>query len=255
MRLRQLVLAARDLDSVSSTLCDVLGVVPGFEDPAIATFGLSNRVMVIGDTFVEVVSPIKDEAPVNRFLKRRGGDSGYMVILQTEDLATEKGRIDAEGIGITYTIDLPDAQAIHLNARDLGGAILSFDQMDKPGEWKWAGPNWRERICRNVTTELVGADLESDDPEGLANKWSRAIGLAVKTGKDGFPEILLENGNFLRFVPGREGAGEGLVGIHVGMADAEAFCAAAEQHGAVMADGSIWIGGTRFTPQQIKEKT
>jgi uncharacterized membrane protein len=34
-----------------------------------------------------------------------------------------------------------------------------------------------------------------------------------------------------------------------------AFCAAAEQHGAVMADGSIWIGGTRFTPQQIKEKT
>ena len=213
MRLRQLVIAAHDLESVSSTLCDVLGAEPGFVDPAIATFGLVNRVMVIGDTFLEVVSPNQEEAPATRFLKRRGGDSGYMVILQTEDLAAERARIDAEGIGVNWEVDLPDARAMHLNARDVGGAILSFDQMDKPENWKWGGPDWRQKVRSDITTGLLGAELESEDPQGLAHRWARAIGSPVCIGINGNPEILLEDETFVRFVPGRAGKGEGLVGI------------------------------------------
>jgi hypothetical protein len=57
MRLRQIALVARDLDTVVQDLCAVLGVEVCFQDPAVAVFGLRNAVMPLGDTFLEVVSP------------------------------------------------------------------------------------------------------------------------------------------------------------------------------------------------------
>ena len=61
MRLRQLALAAHDLEPTLEALCDVLGIEVGFRDPGVGAFGLANGVMPVGDTFLEVVSP---ETPI-----------------------------------------------------------------------------------------------------------------------------------------------------------------------------------------------
>jgi hypothetical protein len=86
MRLRQVALVARDLEATVADLCAVLEIEVAFRDPGVALFGLVNAVLPVGDTFLEVVSPVKPGRPPSACV-RRGGDAGYMVIVQVADLA------------------------------------------------------------------------------------------------------------------------------------------------------------------------
>src|SRR5215470_3079623 len=88
MRLRQIALAASDLEATAAALGDVLGIGGPFHDPGVAVFGLVNAVMPIGESFLEVVSPVRDDATAKRWIAKRGGDVGYMVIVQCDDLPT-----------------------------------------------------------------------------------------------------------------------------------------------------------------------
>src|SRR4029453_17258133 len=109
MRLRQVVIAARDLETTVGHLTAVLGIAVSFRDPGVAEFGLVNSVMPVGDTFLEVVSPVAASAPARRFIDRRGGDGGYMVMLQSERLDDDRRRGAALGggggweVGLRYT--------------------------------------------------------------------------------------------------------------------------------------------------------
>ena len=60
MRIRQLALVAADLEPVLQDLCAVLNVGVAFRDPGITTFGLSNALLALGDSFLEVVSPARE---------------------------------------------------------------------------------------------------------------------------------------------------------------------------------------------------
>ena len=61
-------------------------------------FGLHNVVMPVGGEFLEVVSPFRDDASGARYLARRGGDAGYMVILQDEDAFAHRERLEQAGV-------------------------------------------------------------------------------------------------------------------------------------------------------------
>ena len=89
MYIRQIALVARDLDPIVDDLCAVFDIAVSCNDPGVAAFGLRNAVMPIGETFLEVVSPVTPDASARRYLERRKGDGGYMVILQSDDLAAE----------------------------------------------------------------------------------------------------------------------------------------------------------------------
>src|SRR6476469_5450492 len=91
LRLRQAVLCARDLEATVERLREELEVGEPFRDPAVGYFGLENAVFAIGDTFLEVVSPIRSEVPgaatAARQLDRSGDDvCGYMAMLQITDV-------------------------------------------------------------------------------------------------------------------------------------------------------------------------
>ena len=90
MRLRQLVVVARDLEPVVDEICQKLGVEVCYRDPGVRHFGLRNALMAVGDCFIEVVSPIQDGTAAGRYLERRGGDGGYMLLLQVDDLAMNR---------------------------------------------------------------------------------------------------------------------------------------------------------------------
>ena len=63
VRLRQVVLVARDLEAVAGALRQPLGLGAPFHDEGVGHFGLRNAVMALGDTFVEVVSPCATARP------------------------------------------------------------------------------------------------------------------------------------------------------------------------------------------------
>ncbi len=247
MRLRQIALAAMDLEATTAALTDVLGAGEPFRDPGVAVFGLVNAVMPIGETFLEVVSPVRDDATAKRWIDRRGGDAGYMVIVQCDDLATlsrEVERAKGAGAAVVWEGEHEGGRTAHFHPRALG-AIVSLDGMPSWGEWVWAGPGWRERTRTSTATAITGAELASPDPEKLAARWSELLGIGARACASGF-EIALTRGGRIAFVPG--GQSDALVGVEVALADRGRFEARARARGVLGADGAASIAGVRLIP-------
>ena len=109
LRLRQLAFAATDLSSTEKALGDFLGAGVCFRDPAVAQFGLHNALFTVGDQFLEIVAPTQEGTTAGRFIEKRGGDTGYMVILQTDDLESQRQRLSENSMRIVF-----EAQGIGL---------------------------------------------------------------------------------------------------------------------------------------------
>ena len=189
MRLRQAVLAARDLERITKLL-EGAGLRDPFVDPGVKEFGLTNRVYPVGDAFLEVVSPIQEGTTAGRYLDRRdAGDEavGYMVIIQVDDLDAVRARAESLGIRTVWKIDLDDIRASHLHPRDVG-AILSLDQPVPPSSWRWGGPGWEQRA---VAGRLHGMDVSGADGE----KWSALLDRPL----DG-DRIVFDDDTWVRFV-------------------------------------------------------
>jgi hypothetical protein len=86
LRLRRLCLVARELQPLVDDLCAVLGLQVCHRDCEVARFGLHNALMRICSGFIEVGAPLHEGTPAGRYLQRRGGDGGYMVTLDYEDI-------------------------------------------------------------------------------------------------------------------------------------------------------------------------
>jgi hypothetical protein len=240
MRLRQIALVAEKLDPVVSDLCAVLDVGVCFRDPGVAEFGLVNALMPIGDTFLEVVSPQQESTTAGRLLARRGGDGGYMVILQTDDLPAARRRAEGQGVRIVWEIALPDVATVHLHPRDLGGAIVSLDQPKPPESWRWGGPDWQRHVRRETVSRIVGATLDALDPEAMAARWAAVLGLAPRS-----PVELALEGGALRFAAAGP-RGEGLRGIQIETRNPARVLQAARERGLETSQDSLLIGGTEI---------
>lgn len=245
MRLRQIALVANELEPVVQDLCAVLGIEECYRDPGVAEFGLHNALMAIGTSFLEVVSPTKEGTTAGRLLQRRSGDGGYMVIVQTDDWAGDHARIDALGIRVVWQVKLADAQAMHLHPRDVGAAIVSLDAMQPVESWRWAGPAWQKHVRTEVTQALVGAEVQGTDPAALAERWGQVFARKPVARADGTSELALDEGT-LRFVPVRDGRGEGVSGIDVRVADKAAVLARARARKLPIDADTLEICGTRI---------
>src|SRR5512139_102980 len=194
MHIRQVALVARDLDPVVDHLCAVFGLEVAFNDPGVAVFGLRNAVMPVGDTFLEVVSPVQPDASAARYLERRKGDGGYMIILQTDDLAADRQRLEGLGVRVVWEIALPDIATVHLHPRDVGGAIVSLDQPRPPESWRWAGPEWERAVRTEIVDRITGVEIQTDDAGALASRWAEVLGTPAKGAGGGEFEVQLDRG-------------------------------------------------------------
>ena len=175
IRLRQVVIVAGELDPVVDALCRTFDVEVGYRDPGVGEFGLVNALMPVGDQFVEVVSPQQEGTTAGRLLDRRGGDGGYMVIVQCDDLDRRRARMPELGVRVVWQHDRPDVRGTHLHPRDVGGAILSIDEARPPESWPWAGPEWQDHVRTSVVDAVVGVTVAADDPAAMAARWAEAI--------------------------------------------------------------------------------
>jgi hypothetical protein len=245
VRIRQIALVASELTPVVEALEQVLGVEVCFRDPGVGVFGLENALFPIGDTFLEVVSPVREDASAARLLERRGGDGGYMVILQCEELEKQRRRVEELGVRVVWETSFEDIATIHLHPRDVGAAIVSLDEARPPESWRWAGPGWETKLRTEVVRGIIGAELQSPDPAKLAARWSQVLACPARRVSDGVHEIALEGGR-LRFVTDRDGRGEGLGGLELDVVDRAQLVEAARQRGLLVGDDVVEICGTRL---------
>ena len=243
MRLRQIALVAADLDAARADIAAVLGQDYAYDDPGVGKYGLRNAVFAIGETFLEVVSPKEAGTTAGRLIERRGGDGGYMVILQTDDLAAARGAIHAAGARIVDQGDGDGAAFTHIHPKDVGGAILSVDHMEPAERWDWGGPDWRAHVRADVSTAIVAAELQAADPAAMAARWGAVLDRAANLA-GGVWTIPLDEGE-IRFVTARDGRGDGLSAFDVAVRDPAATRAAAAARGLTGADGEVTLAGTR----------
>ncbi len=210
LRLRQVVTVARELRPVETELIDQLGLEVAYRDPGLRVFGLRHGLYPIGDRLLEVVSPREDGTTAGRYLDRRGGDGGYMLILQVDDLEPYRRRMAELGIRLVYEPTGPGIEGLHLHPADVGGAILSIDVATPADSWGWAGPDWPYHSTGKVVTDIVAADIQAADPGAMAHRWSALLGTTANDDH----VVALDDAE-LRFVPDTDGRGPGVAGFDV----------------------------------------
>ncbi len=252
LRLRQIALVAEKLDPVVKDFNNVLGLEVGYRDPGVGRFGLENVLIPIGNQLLEIVAPIEDNTAGGRYLERRGGDGGYMVITQCDDHAPRRKRVEELGIRIVNQFERDDFRNMQLHPKDTGGSFFEIDEQmgpnahDDDGPWEPAGGDvWREFKRTHLVTGIAAAEMQCDDPAAVAARWSEIAEIPVAKDAAGNPAIQLKDAS-LRFVPITDGRPEGLGGLDLTVADRQTLLANAKQHGCYRSDDQVYICGMRL---------
>lgn len=252
LRLRQIALVAHKLGPVVQDMRDVFGLEVGYRDPGVKTFGLENAISPVGNQFIEFVSPIRENTAGGRYLDRRGGDGGYMVICQCDSHETQlarKARAAALNVRVAWEHEGRTFHGMQLHPADTGGAFfeIDWDTMGEPeGHWTPAGGSeWVSRMHTDVVKYYSAVELQAADPRGLAERWSSIAEIPLRKDSRDRIEMPLENAS-VRFVEATDGRGEGLGGVDIVVADRARLLAQAAARGRKVSDDQVMVCGVRF---------
>ena len=119
------------------------------------------------------------------------------------------------------------------------------DQLDGP--WNPAGDHWLPAKREHVVTAMTAAELQSDDPSGMAARWSEVLEIPVGSDPDGHPTVALDDAT-LRFVEATDGRGEGLGGLDVATVDRGHVVTTARHHELEVSEDEsvVMLCGVRF---------
>ena len=247
MKLRQCVFVAKDLESSREDLCNTLGLEVAYRDPGVAKWGLANVVCPIGQDFLEIVSPTQAGTSAGRYIDRRKGDGGYMVILQVADAVAERQRVTGLGIRAVAQKDQPDYKYTHFHPSDTAGVLLSIDQAIAPAGtdpalwWPPAAKDWQAHARSDVTNGLAGVEIQCVDPDKTADLWSKILNRPVEGDI-----IRIDDDGEIRFVPIADERGPGVSAFDVRVVDRERVIAAAKKHHKQHGVGQVEVCGCRI---------
>lgn len=189
LHLRQMCLAAPDLEPVVADLAAIFGLEVCVRDFHVDVYGLNNALLPFGTDFVEIVAPMTEGTAVGRFLQRGERRGAYMAIFQCDDPERRQAHVEGLGIRTPHIIDEPQYRNVQLHPRDCRATILEFARSGgggNDGDWWPAGPDWRASVdTRKGRSELAGLEMSSPDPQGLAAHWARIAELPLARGAGG----------------------------------------------------------------------
>ena len=252
MRLRQVALIARQIAPITAQLKTVFDLNVAYVDPGVEIFGLKNAVLPVGGEFLEVLEPFRDDASGARYLARRGGDAGYMVILQDADSYAHRDRLAAMGVRVIAKNPEGPYRFTHFHPGDCAGVLMSIDSIvgdehwqDRKSDWLAAGRDWR-RHESGQSLGVASVTIQSRDPVAACERWCELLDQPARTGGDKL-EIPLERG-VIRFTAPVDEDGTGVVGLDIEVKDPDATLARARAAGVPVAGGKVEICGVSLRP-------
>lgn len=182
LRLRQICLAAPHLEAAAALIRALLGLEACHRDGGVAQYGLENVVFPVGsDRFLEVVSPTRAGTAAGRFLELMQGRGGYMLIFDCDDPKARAADAQRLGVRLANHIDRERYQGYQLHPKDCRATFLEFNHTvggkEVDGPYWPAGENWQRFVRNERTCRLDGVEVLSHDPAGLAQHWSRILGV------------------------------------------------------------------------------
>ncbi len=251
IQLRQICLVARQLEPVIQDLTAILGINRCFVDPGVGVFGLENTLMPIGRNFLEVVAPIEENTAGGRYLDRRNGDGGYMVITQADSLESQQqvrqNALD-NGVRVAHETVREDWNLCQLHPGDLKAAFFEIESdshNDFQGHWHPVGGlGWEDKVKQDITVDYLGVELQSADPLELAELWGKVAGLNI--ARNGAEFSMDFNNATIRFVEAEDGRGPGLGGLDIAVANRDHILSEAENRDCFVSEDRVDICGTRW---------
>jgi Glyoxalase-like domain len=245
LRLRQICLAAPRLAPVIDDLQAIFKVQVCYRDPNVGHFGLENALIPIGTDFLEVVAPIKPDTAASRFISRTRGHGGYMAIFQTDTPRQRQAHAQSLGVRTAHEIERDAYQSAQLHPRDVRATFIELGHStggdDRMGTWWPAGNQWQQSIRIEHCQRMLGIELESPDPQGLASHWSSIL-QTPQLRDDGAAALRFEDST-IRFV---NGATECLGAIVVQVAEPAATLERALNCGYRLSGDSFHCAGVNF---------
>jgi hypothetical protein len=246
LRLRQICLVAPHLEPVISDIAGIMGLSVCYRDGNVAKYGLENALLPVGTILLEVVAPFQPGTAAGRFLDKTGGRGGYMAIFCCDDPDQRGQHANAMGVRTANAITHAPYHGVQLHPRDCRAAFIEFNHTagsdDILGPYPPAGPDWQKSIRKDVTQALTGVEMQSPDPQGLAEHWGRIIGIAASRNANGEAELKLPNCRF-RFV---KGASDLMTGLTFRVNDIAKVRDAARARGCAMSGDGFDLCGVTF---------
>jgi hypothetical protein len=246
LRLRQICLVAPQLEPVISDIAGIMGLRVCYRDGNVAKYGLQNALLPVDTILLEVVAPFREGTAAGRFIDRTAGRGGYMAIFCCDDPDAREKHANAIGVRTANLITHAPYHGVQLHPRDCRAAFIEFNHTDGSddilGPYPPAGPDWRNFIAEDVTQALVGVEMQSPQPQDLAEHWGRIIGVAVGKNDNGEAELKLPNCSF-SFV---KGASEIMSALTFRVTDAAKVRDAARARGYAVSGNEFLLGGVNF---------
>ena len=246
LRLRQICLVAPRLEPVVGDISAIMGLNVCYRDGNVARYGLENALLPVDSILLEVVAPFQPNTAAGRFLDKTGGRGGYMAIFCCDDPDRRGRHAETIGVRIANVIGHSPYHGVQLHPRDCRAAFIEFNHTDGSddilGPYPPAGPDWQRSIRGDVTKALVGVDMQSPEPQRLAEHWGRILEIAASRNASGEPELKLPNCSF-RFL---SGASEIMSGLTFRVGDVAAIRDAAKARGHAVSDDEVLLGGVIF---------
>ena len=255
--LRQVCLVAPELAPALDEITRVLGIGRCFVDDGVAKFGLENTLMPVGTNFLEVVAPTEDNTAAGRFLQKRNGKGGYILVCQVDSKDHQQlCRVSAATMDIRVAFESTNGSyhLMQLHPADLNNAMWEIDWDDRneiEGVWEPAGGiDWLQHVRDDVTVAMTGVELQAENPELTAVQWGKIAGVQPESVPDGY-RVPLENGE-LRFVSDQDGRGPGLAGVDLTVRNKSVLMDNATTIETARGD-CIVLCGTRFYLNEVNE--
>lgn len=213
-RLRQVVLVVTDLERTVEQFRTLFDSGPGDVDPAMSEFDLAHEVLQVGEgSYVEICAPIHADADTaaTKFLSR-GGDGGYMAVVEIPDAASFRMRMTELDLAMPVQMLHQGNELTQVHPRDFG-TLLEADQILSGADWHY--PKLEGTPSTTVTSGIAAIDIAVDDPAVIADRWAKAFDVLLHADAS---SVAFDDAKTVRFVDA-DGSRNGVVAFDVNATD------------------------------------
>jgi hypothetical protein len=198
-RLRQVIIATSELEADTKALRSAFRLGDGFHDPELGEVGMADHTFALADrSYLQLVTALKPDDPLSRWVARIGGRGGYALSIQHPDPAAVKARAEALGVRVIFDREVLGHPIVQLHPKDTV-VLLEADGIADPGVWFWddlgepaaPGPD-------ALVDSVVAVEVPVPEPDRLGRLWHELLGRTPESD----PAVVRIGGPVLRFFSG-----------------------------------------------------